>query len=176
MRYHCCDCLFAVLLVANRVLWNFRHAASMYKHRMRIALLLVVSFMGMQAAAQSTRYKDTIMNGKLYHHVNDPPFKGYYHYEEEMPEPGYDVERYFKEHLQYPAEAKKKKIHGRVIVQFVVNEDGSISNCKIIRGIGGGCDEEAVRVVRSMPHWKVPRKDWKPIKTDYTLPIKFTLE
>ncbi len=142
---------------------------------MRFVLLLACLFIIANASAQAKkRYADTVINDNVYHYLGDYHI-GDYRYEEQMPEPGYDLGNYLKEHLHYPAEAKKKKIQGRVLVRFVVNEDGSISNCKIVKGIGGGCDQEAGRVVRNMPRWKTPKKNWKPTKVFFTLPIVFSL-
>ncbi len=61
------------------------------------------------------------------------------------------------------------------MVNFVVNEDGSISDVKVVRGIGRGCDEEAMRVVKMMPKWKPGRQKGEPVKVSYTLPISFRL-
>ena len=60
-------------------------------------------------------------------------------------------------------------------LKFVVEKDGSISDVKVLRGIGGGCDEEAVRVVKSMPTWKPGKQRGQPVRVYYTLPIDFKL-
>jgi len=74
----------------------------------------------------------------------------------------------------YPPLAKEKKISGKVFVQFVVEKDGKISNIKVIRGIGGGCDEEAMRVISLMPAWKPGTQNGKPVPVYFTLPIIFS--
>jgi protein TonB len=63
-----------------------------------------------------------------------------------------------------------------VFINFVVEIDGSITDVKVLRGIGGGCDEEAVRVVESMPKWKPGKQRGKPVRVSYNLPVKFTLQ
>jgi TonB family protein len=63
-------------------------------------------------------------------------------------------QRYIKQNLRYPSEAKAARIHGKVIVEFDVTEDGSPTNLRIIRSLGYGCDEEAMRLVRTGPKWK----------------------
>ncbi|MFN8164636.1 MAG: energy transducer TonB [Bacteroidia bacterium] len=76
---------------------------------------------------------------------------------EEMPVfPGGDDKllQYISSNIKYPQMAKENGITGRVFVQFVVGKDGKVHDAKIVRGIGGGCDEEALRVVRSLPDWK----------------------
>lgn len=84
--------------------------------------------------------------------------------------------KYLAENIKYPALAKESGIQGRVFINFVVEPDGSISNVKVLRGIGGGCDEEAVRVVKSMPNWKPGKQRGKPVRVSYNLPVKFTLQ
>lgn len=82
---------------------------------------------------------------------------------------------YIQKNLVYPEKAKEKGIEGRVFVQFVIEKDGSISNVKILRGIGGGCDEAAMEMVKNMPKWKPGKQKGKPVRFQFTLPIKFEL-
>ena len=84
--------------------------------------------------------------------------------------------KFITDNLHYPEEAKTKGIEGRVLVQFTVNTDGSIVNVELARGIGGGCDEEALRVVKSMPKWKPAIKDGKPVAGQFSLPIMFKMK
>ncbi len=77
--------------------------------------------------------------------------------------------------MKYPKVARKAGIQGTVDISFVVGADGSISTVQVINGIGGGCDEEAVRVVQSMPKWKPGIQRGKPVPVNYTLPICFIL-
>lgn len=84
--------------------------------------------------------------------------------------------RYLAENIQYPKQAKDKGIEGRVVVQFTITTDGSIVNAEVARGIGSGCDEEALRVVKAMPKWKPAIKDGKPVAGQYNLPINFKLQ
>ena len=82
---------------------------------------------------------------------------------------------YLSENIKYPEEAKDKNISGRVFINFVVEKDGSVSNVKVMRSIGGGCDEEAVRVVKAMPKWKPGMQRGKPVRVSYVLPVTFKL-
>ena len=82
---------------------------------------------------------------------------------------------YIQKNLKYPEAAEEKGIQGRVFVQFVIEKDGSISNVKILRGIGGGCEEAAVEMVKNMPKWKPAKQRGKPVRYQYVLPIKFEL-
>ncbi|NCX95570.1 MAG: energy transducer TonB, partial [Chitinophagia bacterium] len=99
-----------------------------------------------------------------------------YQFVEQMPASGYDINAFLEKELHYPDNAKEAGVQGRVIINFVVNEDGSISDVKVVRGIGGGCDEEAKRVVSMMPHWKPGKQNGKPVKCYFTQPISFKLE
>lgn len=84
--------------------------------------------------------------------------------------------QYLASNIRYPEKAKKEKIEGRVFVSFVIEKDGSVSNIKVLRDIGGGCAEEAMRVVQAMPKWKPGRQRGKRVRTQYTLPINFNLK
>ena len=77
--------------------------------------------------------------------------------------------------VQYPQEAREAGIQGKVYVSFVIEKEGSISNIKIVRGIGGGCDKEAIRVVNKMENWNPGLQDGEPIRVKFILPINFTL-
>ena len=84
--------------------------------------------------------------------------------------------KYVSENIKYPQAAKDKNIAGRVFVSFVVEKDGSIGEVKVLRGIGGGCDEEAVRVIKGMPKWKPGIQKGKPVRVSYQIPIYFKLD
>ena len=98
---------------------------------------------------------------------------------EVMPEyPGGDqaMMDFVAKNVQYPQEARDKEISGRVLVSFIVEKDGSIADVKVVKGIGGGCDEEAVRVVKAMPKWKPGKDKGKPVRVSYMMPIFFKLQ
>ena len=84
--------------------------------------------------------------------------------------------KYIAENIHYPEQAKANKMEGSVVVRFVVEADGTISNAKVLRGIGGGCDEEALRVVNAMPKWQPGSVDGKPVRVQFNLPIIFKLQ
>ncbi|MBY0435357.1 MAG: energy transducer TonB [Cyclobacteriaceae bacterium] len=83
--------------------------------------------------------------------------------------------KYVGEKIKYPAQARRMGIEGRVFVEFVIQKDGSLSDVRAIKGIGAGCDEEAVRIVQSAPAWTPGKQRGKPVKQRYTLPIIFKL-
>lgn len=77
--------------------------------------------------------------------------------------------------MQYPKEAKKKRLEGKVFIQFVINKDGTLADIKVIKGLGMGCDEEAIRLVSISPKWNPGTQRGKPVRQRYTLPIIFKL-
>ena len=83
---------------------------------------------------------------------------------------------YVSKNVVYPSEAQEKGISGRVFVGFIVEKDGSVNEVKVLRGIGGGCDEESVRVIKSMPKWKPGKMKGKPVRVSYMMPIIFKLQ
>ena len=98
---------------------------------------------------------------------------------EAMPEyPGGDAARmkYLQDNIKYPNMARESGIQGTVYVTFVVERDGSVTDVKILRGIGGGCDEEAIRVIKTMPKWVPGKQRGKPVRVQFNMPIKFTLQ
>lgn len=97
---------------------------------------------------------------------------------EQMPEfPGGQNElfNYLSNNIKYPPLAQQNGITGKVFVTFVVEPDGSISGVKFMRGIGGGCDEEAVRVIKGMPKWKPGKNNGRNVRVQFNVPVNFVL-
>ncbi|MGH2642411.1 MAG: TonB family protein [Chitinophagaceae bacterium] len=85
--------------------------------------------------------------------------------------------KYFSDHVKYPQEAHKEGLQGTVIVSFVVDKDGNLSDVHVINAeIGGGLEEEAVRLVKAMPKWIPGRQNGEAVAVPYTLPIRFVLQ
>lgn len=82
---------------------------------------------------------------------------------------------YVGKKMKYPAQAKRMNIEGRVFVEFVIEKDGSLTDIKTIKGIGGGCDQEAERVIQAAPKWKPGKQRGKPVRQKMVLPIMFKL-
>lgn len=82
---------------------------------------------------------------------------------------------YLQENLKYPIKAQKNKVEGKVYIQFVVNIDGSLSDFKVLKSVGSGCDEEAIRVIKNGPNWKPGTLSGKLVRTRFTQPITFQL-
>lgn len=98
---------------------------------------------------------------------------------EAMPEfPGGQIAmmKFLNKNIHYPTMARESGIQGMVYITFVVERDGSVTDIKVNRGIGGGCDEEAVRVVRNMPRWVPGKQRNKPVRVQFNLPVRFTLQ
>lgn len=111
--------------------------------------------------------------------VKDDSGKEAYTIVEVMPQfPGGEKARlkYMIGSVKYPEEAKNKGIEGVVYVSFIVEKDGMISNVKILRGIGGGCNEEALRVVKGMPKWLPGKAKGKPVRVIFNMPLKYALD
>ena len=84
--------------------------------------------------------------------------------------------KFLQNNIQYPEKAREVGISGTIIVTFVVEKDGSLTDIRILRGIGGGCDEEAVRVIKLMPNWNPGKQRGKAVRVQFNMPVKFTLE
>ncbi|WBO85315.1 energy transducer TonB [Hymenobacter yonginensis] len=99
-----------------------------------------------------------------------------YHAADEMPAfPGGApaFQQFLRQKLRYPEEALRRNLSGKVHVSFVVDEQGHILDPKVVRGLGSGLDEEALRLVRIMPWWTPGRVAGQPVRVAYTLPIVF---
>lgn len=98
---------------------------------------------------------------------------------EHMPEyPGgvKELMKFLSSTIKYPANAEKNKIEGRVIVEFIVNKDGSLSDVKVVRGVDPELDAEALRVVNAMPKWKPGMQKGEPVRVKFTLPVMYRLK
>ena len=81
--------------------------------------------------------------------------------------------KFIADNIRAPKECEESDAQGRVILGFTVNEDGSLSDIKVMRSITPYLDEEAIRVVKSMPKWNPAKQNGKPVKSKYTLPVTF---
>ncbi len=83
--------------------------------------------------------------------------------------------RYVSTNIRYPAQARRMSVEGRVYVEFIVGKDGKIYDAITVKGIGAGCDEEAVRIIMSAPAWNPAKQRGKPVRQRMVLPITFKL-
>ena len=86
-----------------------------------------------------------------------------------------EMMKFLQQNIKYPKEAQEQGKQGRVIVQFVVNKDGSITGDSVVRSVDPLLDAEALRVVRSMPNWTPGKQKGKPVRVRFTLPVTFHL-
>lgn len=107
-----------------------------------------------------------------------PTGEALYNLVEKMPQfPGGEavMVQFLTDNLKYPVLAKEYGIEGRVVVSFIVEKDGSLTDLKIIKDIGGGCGEEALRLVRAMPKWQAGQQHGRTVRVAYILPVSFRL-
>ena len=83
--------------------------------------------------------------------------------------------KFLRDNIVYPQMAKENNIQGTVYVSFVVDSKGKVTDVRLLRGIGGGCDEEAIRVVKLMPPWNPGKQNGKSVRVQFNMPIRFTL-
>lgn len=95
---------------------------------------------------------------------------------EKMPEFKGSLNKYLSENITYPTKAKRMGSEGKVYIQFLVNKKGEIKDVTILRGVNKWLDEEALRVVKSMPNWNPGKQRGKPVNVIYNLPINFQLK
>lgn len=129
------------------------------------------------AMPQATKY-----GARIHYPSNDKPTapesKTVYRSVEQMPQfPGGEAAlmKYLKSHINYPPMAAMNDIQGNVIVQFVVNEDGSVGEVKVVRSVDKDLDREAIRVIKSLPKFTPGRHKGKAASVWYTLPVPFKL-
>jgi TonB family C-terminal domain len=90
---------------------------------------------------------------------------------------GYDkLMEYLSKNIKYPQQARETGTKGRVMLTFVVEKDGSITDIKVLRDIGSGCGEEAIRVVKTMPKWAPAKQRGKAVRQQFNLPVVFNLQ
>ena len=130
---------------------------------------LVASMKTNQAETASVAVKDTLTpDESVFEVVEQMP---------EFPDGGMaGLMEYFKKNLRYPEEAKKAGTQGRVVVQFLINKNGAISDASVLRSVDRLLDAEAVRLVRSMPKWKPGMQKGKAVTVKYTVPVLFSLD
>lgn len=97
---------------------------------------------------------------------------------EQQPEPNGGLKAFYDyvgANLRYPARASRMGIEGRVFVEFVVEKNGTLTDIRVVKGIGAGCDEEAIRVISNAPNWKPGKQRGNPVRVRMVMPIMFKL-
>ena len=132
------------------------------KHWIRLFLISTLLFSINQQSFSQQEENDTIMD-----------------IIEIMPEyPGGEEARmkFIVENIEYPEIAREQNVQGTVYVSFIVEKDGSLTNIKILRGIGSACDKEVIRIVNKMPNWKAGTQRGKAVRVKFNMPVKFQLK
>jgi len=109
--------------------------------------------------------------------TEDDPNKIFTSVEKQPEFPG-GIEKFYAflgKNIRYPAVARENGTQGKVILQFVCERDGSLTDIRVVRGIGDGCDEEAIRVLKSSPKWSPGIQNGRPVRCQYNIPVSFTL-
>lgn len=140
-------------------------AQPMKGQRVRILMLKENNQQGTQLRVTIDTLKKK--NGPVFTSVEEVPefpggVQGFYHF--------------LASSIRYPEAARKNKTQGRVVVSFIVEKDGALSDVHVLRGIGDGCDEESVRVLNTSPKWKPGTQNGKQVRVQYSVPISFSLE
>jgi len=111
--------------------------------------------------------------------IEGPDEDGVFMVVEKLPEfPGGDMElmKFIGKNIVYPEVARRNNIEGRVIVKFVIRKDGSVTDVEVLRDIGGGCGEEAKRVLELSPKWEPGIQDGENVDVYFTMPVQYKLE
>lgn len=120
---------------------------------------------------------DIDVSGKLIHSIVDKEMVYVIVDEPAIPKGGIKaMYNHIARNLKYPTLAKKKKIEGLVTIEVIIERNGSLTNMKIIKSIGGGCDEEAMRVIKNLPKWHPAKYRGLPVRTKHRIPVMFQLQ
>ena len=118
----------------------------------------------LQSTNEGDSIAERVFTGKIYDVVEEPP---------SFPDGSRALMSWISNNVHYPPEYPDTSITHRVVVSFVVEPDGSLSNIKIVRSIDSVLDEEAIRVVKSMPRWIPGKQNGKEVRVNYNLPVSF---
>ena len=136
-------------------------------------ILLVVAVAPVRASAQDKKekttqtHKDTTTDDKIYEVCEQMPiFEG----------GDAALLKYLTDSVKYPELAKKHGVQGRVVMGFIVEKDGSLTNVKVLRSVDRALDAEALRVVKGMPKWIPGRQNEQRVRVKYNVPVSFRLE
>ena len=143
------------------------------KNLFRITLILLLSFLVNISFAQNIDLDNEEEDDTI---EDDYPCIPYTEYWPEYPGGNSARLNFLIENIKYPKIAKDKKIKGTVYVTFVVEKDGSITNIKLLLGVCDSMDAEVIRVMKLMPKWKPGTQNKKAIRTQFNMPVKFSLD
>jgi TonB family protein len=131
------------------------------------AILFVVNVNTCKAEGKPKTVSTVLQTDSVYFRVDVQP---------SFPGGGEAFYKFLGKNIKYPAIMKQRQVQGNVIVQFVVEKDGTLTNIKAIKGSGSGSAEEAVRVMQASPKWKPGVKDGKPVRVQFAVPVTFVIK
>jgi len=143
-----------------------------------ILLVLSISLFSVVAYCQSSKADKNIGNESNSNETTKPNNSDVFVIVEDMPAfpGGEDARRRFlAENINYPSQARIEGIQGTIYISFIIDTTGIVTSVKVLRGIGGGCDEEAVRVVKLMPKWNPGKQKGKAVRVQFNMPMQFVL-
>ncbi len=125
--------------------------------------------------------EETVIEEVIYteHEVQEEVAEEIFQFVEQQPEPPGGLKAFYKfigDNLTYPPQARRAQVQGKVYIQFVINKDGSIGDIEILKGLGFGCDQEAIRVLEMSPKWNPGKQRGQPVRVRMSLPIVFQLQ
>ena len=126
---------------------------------------------------EETTYEDVVYDAEVT--IEEETADEVFIFVEESPHPVGGYETFYKDvasRLTYPPMARRMRTEGKVYISFIINKDGSLTDLEVLKGIGTGCDQEALRVLSESPKWSPGKQRGKPVKVKMTLPILFVLE
>lgn len=130
-----------------------------------VVVLAMVLFLAHPVSAQETQQKEQ----------KSPPRMVFTVVEKQPEFPGgtKEMAKFLESNIQYPAAAREARVHGKVFISFIILDDGDVSDIKVTKGIGHGCDEEAVRVASMMPKWTPGKQNGRPVAVKYNTVVNF---
>lgn len=134
-------------------------------NRFAKAGLFVIALLLLSINVRANVARDTIPADSVYFRVDVAPT---------FPGGAAEFIKFLSKNIKYTKQMKLTQVQGKVIMQFIVEKDGTLSNFKVTKGPGGGTTEEALRVMQKSPKWKPGIKDGKPVRVQYGAPIEFT--
>ena len=141
----------------------------------RIAFTILLG-LGIATTSYANSHADTTTNkGTAATQMQDEGVFVIYETQPEFPGGVAELMKYIQKNVQYPTICKEQGIQGRVIVQFAVNPDSTISDVQVVKPVNPYFDEEAIRLVKAMPKWKPGEQRGVPVKVRFTLPVTFRL-
>lgn len=132
-----------------------------------IPIFLFTSYCTAQTTVQNNDFSlspDSVSRDSLYKQFDEAP---------KFPGGDQALYRFLSTRLRYPEQAVRQNINGKVLVKFMVCEDGTLCNEEIVSSLEASCDREVLRVIKAMPKWEPAKLDGKPVKTMFTLPVHF---